>query len=281
LLIPQSVDFLNDTSANRYAYESDDEDQLNPLTRHLVQRTARITIQGDAHPGISVETIIVASGEAGKAWYQGAQLGEQRAAVMVDDSTVGFIFLPFWSDVAVIVSEVSKTLPTWAMRPYAEAIVGTYNPKRLLLLDVYSAPSYISPEPLEVSHAPVRYLRTHGKTAPDSFLVPFLPPNLIQATSAAFASIAALPTSQMDAVLLLLPSRFTTLPRGNDISSAPHVSEEMNTSYWSETMMRQVHGCLVELSGVRAPADWQGDGLLLKQLETKRRGDIGDGGMYM
>jgi hypothetical protein len=46
-------------------------------------------------------------------------------------------------------------------------------------------------------------------------------------------------------------------------------------------MMRQVHGCLAEFSGVRAPAPWQGDTLLLKQSETKRRGDIGDGGMYM
>jgi hypothetical protein len=45
--------------------------------------------------------------------------------------------------------------------------------------------------------------------------------------------------------------------------------------------MRQVHGCLAEFSRVRAPAPWQGDTLLLKQSETKRRGDIGDGGMYM
>ncbi len=84
----------------------------------------------------------------------------------------------------------------------------------------------------------------------------------------------------MDAVLLLLPSQLTPLPRGNDISSS-HVSEDMNFSFWSETMMRQVHGCLVELSGVRAPTHWQGDRLLLQQPETKRRGDIGDGGMYM
>jgi hypothetical protein len=46
-------------------------------------------------------------------------------------------------------------------------------------------------------------------------------------------------------------------------------------------MMRQVHGCLVELAGGQAPAPWQGDTLLLKQSESKRRGDIGDGGMYM
>jgi hypothetical protein len=85
----------------------------------------------------------------------------------------------------------------------------------------------------------------------------------------------------MDAILLLLPSKHIPLPRGNVISSSPHVSEDMNSLIWSETMMRQVHGCLAELSGVRATATWQGDILLLKQSETKRRGDIGDGGMYM
>jgi hypothetical protein len=95
--------------------------------------------------------------------------------------------------------------------------------------------------------------------------MPFLPPNLIQATCAAFATVAALPTSQMDAALLLLPSQHIPLPRGNDILSSPHVSEDMNSSIWSETMMQQVHGCLAELSGVRAPAPWQGGTLLLKQ----------------
>jgi hypothetical protein len=30
----------------------------------------------------------------------------------------------------VIVSETSETLPTWAMRPYAEAIITFYEPTR-------------------------------------------------------------------------------------------------------------------------------------------------------
>jgi len=82
------VDFLGDTSAYRYAYESDEEDQLNPLSRPSVLRNARISIQGNTHPGKYAETVIIASGEAGKAWAQGIQLGEQHAAVVVDDSTV-------------------------------------------------------------------------------------------------------------------------------------------------------------------------------------------------
>jgi hypothetical protein len=111
--------------------------------------------------------------------------------------------------------------------------------------------------------------------------MPLLPPNLIQSTCAAFVSIAVLPTSRIEAILLLLPSQHISIPRGIDISSSPHVPEDMNRSIWSETMMRQVHGCLIDLSGVRDPVSWQGGALLLGQSEIRRRGDIGDGGMYM
>jgi len=241
----------------------------------------RISIQGGSYPGKSVETVIVASGEAGNAWAQGAQLGEQHAAVVADDITVGFVFFPPWSNAPIIVSEVSETLPTWAMRPYAEAIVGFYKPKRLLLLDAYPAPTYISSEPLEAYRAPVRYLRTRGKAAPSPSLVPFSPPNLIQATCAAFASVSALPTSQMEAIFLLLPSQRIPVPRGNDISLTVHTPEDVNNSIWSEAMMLQVHRCLVELCGAQTPAPWQSSTVSLKQSATRRRGDIGDGGMYM
>jgi len=276
-----NVDILGDTSAYRYAYESDDEDQLNPLSSRPVQRKARVSIQGDSRPGERRETVIVASGKAGNVWAQGAQLGEQYATVVVDDITVGVIFLPSWTDAVIIVSETSETLPTWTMRPYAEAIISFYNPTRLLLLDTYPAPTYISPEPLETYRAPVRYLRTRGKTAPSPFLMPFLPPNLIQATCAAFVSLAALPTSRMESILLLLPSQHIPIPRGNDVSLPSHASEDIDSSMWSETTMRQVHGCLAELAGMRSPAPWQGGTLSLKESKVRQRGDIGEGGMYM
>ncbi|KAH9956164.1 hypothetical protein BC827DRAFT_1233173 [Russula dissimulans] len=274
-----NVDFLGDTSAHRYAYESDEEDQLNPLSRPSVQRSPRISIQGNTHPGKYVETVIIASGEVGKAWAQGIQLGKQHAAILVDDSMIGLVYLPSLSDAAIIVSEASGTLPTWAMRPYAEAILSIYKPKRILLLDSYPVPTYISSEQLEAHRAPVRYLSTRGKTVPSLPAVPFSPPNLIQSTSAAFTSAVALPPSQTEAILLLLPSQRTPIPRGNDVSFSPHTSENTNGFIWSEAMMRQVHECLVVLSGVRAPV-WQEGTVLLKQPE-RRRSDIGDGGMYL
>jgi hypothetical protein len=61
---------------------------LNPLLSSSVQRTARVSIEGRSYPEKTAGTVIIASGEAGKAWAQGAQLGENCASVMVDDFTV-------------------------------------------------------------------------------------------------------------------------------------------------------------------------------------------------
>jgi hypothetical protein len=164
-----------------------------------------------------------------------------------------------------------------------------------LLLDVYPTPLYISTERLEAHYAPVRYLRTSGTTAPvsswyvmsmflivphqDPTFMPFSPPNLIQATCAAFASIAMLSTTEI--ILLFLPSRHMPIPQGDDISLSPYTSRDMNNSIWSGTMMRRVHMCLTQDSATNDPAPWQGGSGFLKQSEIKRRGDIGDGGMYI
>lgn len=177
--------------------------------------------------------------------------------------------------------------------PFSEANVR----RRLLLLDVYPTPLYISTERLEAYDAPVRYLRTSGTTPPvsswyvmlmflivshkDPSFMPFSPPNLIQATCAAFASIATLSAAQAEIILLFLPSRHMSIPQGNDISSSPHTSRDMNDSIWSVAMMRRVHTCLTKESATKDPAPWQGESVFLKQSEIKRRGDIGDGGMYI
>ncbi|KAI0290932.1 hypothetical protein B0F90DRAFT_464266 [Multifurca ochricompacta] len=279
----QDVEFLHDTSAPRYAYESDEEDQLNPLSSGCEQKTARvsISIKGLAHSQGTAKAVVIASGQAGNAWARGAQLGEQRAAVLVDNIIVALIFLPSWSDAVVIISETSATLPAWVMRPYAEAIVHFYKPSRLLLLDTYPFPTCIKPQPLDIYHAPVCYLRTQGKAAPASFLSPYWPPNLIQMTCAAFTSIAALPTSQMEAILLLLPSPRIPTSRGHDISLIPNTPEDIYNVIWPDSILQKVHICLGELCELRGPSSWQSGIVPSKLPGTKRRGDIGDGGMYI
>jgi hypothetical protein len=84
---------LSDTAAPRYGYESDEEDQLNPLFNRPIQRPTRVSIQGYPSSDHPPEVVIIASGEAGKAWAQGAQLGEQRAVVIVDELAVTRVLL--------------------------------------------------------------------------------------------------------------------------------------------------------------------------------------------
>ena len=143
---PQNVELLSDTAAPRHDYDSDEEDQLNPLSNRSIQRPTCVSIQGYPSAGHLPEVVIIASGEAGKAWARGAQLGEQRAVVIVDELAVtlillmttshidilykvGCIFLPFWSDAAIIVSETSASLSTWKMHAYAEGIINFFTPK--------------------------------------------------------------------------------------------------------------------------------------------------------
>ncbi len=90
---PQNVELLSDTAAPRYGYESDEEDQLNPLLNRPLQKPTRVSIQGYPFFDHPSEVVIIASGEAGKAWAQGAQLGEQRAAVIVDELAVTRVLL--------------------------------------------------------------------------------------------------------------------------------------------------------------------------------------------
>ncbi|KAF8273383.1 hypothetical protein EI94DRAFT_1795151 [Lactarius quietus] len=202
--------------------------------------------------------------------------------MLIQRIKVGCMFLPSWSDAAIIVSETSASLSTWEMHAYAEGIIGFFNPKWLLLLDAYSVPLYVNQAPLEAYRAPVRYLRTRSGETPAPFLIPFSPPNLIQATCAAFASIAALPTSQMEAIVLLLPSPYVPIPRGHDTLPSPS-SADKGDPIWSENVLKEIHICLVKLTGTREPQPWQSTGrtVLLKQSGIKYHGDVGDGGMYM
>ena len=102
----RDYDPFADTSAARYAYESDDEDdndflQLKPTEASLPQvdvtfLPSEIYIQDEG------KTLIVASGEVGRLWARGASLGEQAGQINVNKRAVSPKLISLSSDFLTI-----------------------------------------------------------------------------------------------------------------------------------------------------------------------------------
>lgn len=92
----QEVDPLADTIPPRYAYESDDEDELEDLDVKLGSgssdtRSADIDVRIIIGQNVDIgegRPLIVASGDVGVVWARGARLGEQVGQVFVNKRAV-------------------------------------------------------------------------------------------------------------------------------------------------------------------------------------------------
>jgi hypothetical protein len=76
--------FAEDSLPPRYAIESDDEDEFNPLNQSTKPQADDIQVN---ITGTNIPTnvnLIVASGIAGKTWARGADLKEQSGVVSVN-----------------------------------------------------------------------------------------------------------------------------------------------------------------------------------------------------
>lgn len=76
-----------ETLPPRYAVESDDEDEFNPLNHHQNGKppTEEHEIQVTITSGIPTNVnLIIASGIAGKTWARGADLKEQSGIISVN-----------------------------------------------------------------------------------------------------------------------------------------------------------------------------------------------------
>jgi hypothetical protein len=143
----QNIDPLADTVPPRHQYESDDEDEYNPLPARSddVAPDFSTSVVGDL-PGD--KPLLVACGDAGRVWGAGATLGEQAGALHVDgvqvriravrrvrraegdERQVGMLFRPSWFNGTVLVSEATATLPLGGMYPYARAVFEQLRPSR-------------------------------------------------------------------------------------------------------------------------------------------------------
>ncbi|KAJ7658967.1 hypothetical protein B0H17DRAFT_1096420 [Mycena rosella] len=235
------IDPLADTVPPRHAVESDEEeDEYNPLQpQSSIPKPVDVQLVGDLAP-VPAAGLLVASGALAKFWARGANLGEQIAAVMVDKIQVGLLFRPSWTKSVVLISEVTTRLPLWAMHPYARAVLDALQPSNVALLDTYAVSAYIAEERTAYSDAPLRYLCTDGPgPAFTSSAQPFAPPNLVQATSAAFLALRAQRSAAATLVLVPAPHIAPPAPRVLEPSSFAHLADDPVA--WAPALVRTAH----------------------------------------
>ncbi|KAF9788421.1 hypothetical protein BJ322DRAFT_1018988 [Thelephora terrestris] len=242
------TDPLADVGPPRYAVESDDEDEYNPLSPTRPPPKHDLDFEFINTGKVTAKTLVFASLEAGRIWAKGASLGEQLGTVAINKKCVGMIFNPGWADAIVIVSEALTRLPVWAQYPYAKYVLDQFKPTKLLLLDSYAASSYIQPKYVPLHKAPVRYIALESNTSIPKYFEPFSPPNLIQSTSAAFFSLISLsrqssPQSSAEVVLFLFPGPYHPANPPDDLTSTASILTE-NDNLWPHELTKSVQEVL-------------------------------------
>ncbi|KAH6904323.1 hypothetical protein BKA70DRAFT_1154447 [Coprinopsis sp. MPI-PUGE-AT-0042] len=274
-------DPLKDTLPPRYAIESDEEDEFNPLgprTTNQAPAPIEVQIQGNVQPG---SPLVIATGQVAGLWAKGADLGEQIAAICVNKVQVGLVFKPTWTQATVIVSETFTKLPFSFMHPYSAKIFEAFQPSAISLLGVYSSPTYSSKTPVRLHDAPIRYLSTSECNLPPS-IPPFQPPSLIQETTASFLSLATF--NSLHATAILVPSSQTpTAPPKELLRSHIEVPVE-GEDHWATSMLQDAHKYVFKALSEESAGEWHvkdrgGHGVL--PSSKQRRTEVGEGGMYL
>ncbi|KAG8221589.1 hypothetical protein J3R82DRAFT_1833 [Butyriboletus roseoflavus] len=269
---------LADAPPPRYAVESDDEDEYNPLPVALSPPTG-----SDQPPEVKVEfksiygipskrPLVFASGEAG----------------------VGLLFRPSWTSAVIVVSEAQTRtrLPLFTMTTYTTAIIERLQPTSVAILDSYPTQVYISPRVISQESAPIRYLSIGEKPVPDSELELFSPPNLLQSTTASLLnelflrSISGDPIQDATAIVLLpSPKVPPPLPTTFDGKGAAWDFADTN---WDRETLEKAHKWLFATVGedvtepsLRARAESGVRPPLSARITRTTLGELGEGGMYI
>ncbi|KAG6908442.1 hypothetical protein DXG01_004525 [Tephrocybe rancida] len=276
------VDPLADTVPPRHAIESDEEeDEYNPLPitgSHLDRVNEAKLIPGDLPQG---KSLVIATGDIAKYWARGADLGEQSGGGYVNKVQAGLIFSPEWTISTIIVSEVLTRLPVWSMHRYVSAILDALKPSKVVLLDTYSAPAYISEQPVPFEDAPLRYLATHAvDDTLKSKVEPFAPPNLIQSTSASFLSVLSASHSEVHGTLILVPSPHIPPPPPKVLNPSNFLHLEQDTVEWPQATINLAQDLLFSSIGETAPR-WVQPTRHDGTSSTRKKSDVGEGGMYI
>ncbi|CAG7849006.1 SubName: Full=Uncharacterized protein {ECO:0000313/EMBL:CCA67380.1} [Serendipita indica DSM 11827] len=244
------VEPLQDGLPDRYAFESDDsEDDVAANTYPgVTKRTARvkpapvieITWKTEQRQ-LASDQACVAIGQGGLFWVAGLELGDILVCLNVDGDTV----VDIYETQGVVLAVVRFELPIDVMHGVASCLLSFICPKRMSVIDVYSAPAYISAKSRGDTDLPIRFLQTSTSTFKHAELRPFNPPNLILSTSAALMNLLET-QGDTPGVLLLLPVPYIE-------RSPPKRAEPTNISVsWTTDQMKRL------CEAINSPLRWDG-----------------------
>ncbi|KAF8128367.1 hypothetical protein EV363DRAFT_422945 [Boletus edulis] len=287
---------LADAPPPRYAVESDDEDEYNPLSAptRSDQPPAEISVEFKSIYDIpSKRPLVFASGEAGVSWAKIVNLGEQQVGIYVNKLQVGLLFRPSWTSAIIVVSEAETRtrLPLFAMTAYTTAIIGRLQPTYVAILDSYPTQLYISPRVISRENAPIRYLSLGKKPVLDSDLELFAPPNLLQSTTASLLnelflrSISEDPALRSTAIILPSPKVASPPPTTFD---GKGVAADLSDTNWDRETLEKAHKWLfaiigqeVDESSLRGHTESESRPAVSAGMARAILGEIGEGGMYI
>jgi len=273
------IDPLLDAHPPRYAVESDSEDEYGdaPQAIRRPHPSLAIVTLGENQQFPAGRVLVVALGPAGAAWIQGVTLRPSSATLKLGEVSIGSLHS---THDGVFVLQIDHTIPTSACFPVAINVVPSLQPSKVVILDSYAVPSYISENPVAAEDSPIRILRTSHAAKNGSKNVqaqPYLPPNMVQGLSASLLSI--LEPTITPAYLFLLPTLHIPPP-------VPQLPTELPdaAALWSGEALVSLH------SLIGAALDLQGWAWKPSQTHPPRTGAnvrnaradvIGEGGMYM
>ncbi|KAF8559472.1 hypothetical protein OG21DRAFT_1453959 [Imleria badia] len=287
---------LADAPPPRYAVESDDEDEYNPLSAPTgSDQPPEVTVEFKSIYDIpSKRPLVFASGEAGVSWAKIVNLGEQQAGIYVNNLPVGLLFRPSWTSAVIVVSEAETRtrLPLFAMTTYITAIIERLQPTSTAILDSYPTQVYISPRVISLDSAPIRYLSAGKKPVPDSGLELFAPPNLLQSTTASllnelFIRSISQDPGRDDSAIILLPSAKVP-PSPPTTFDGKGAAGDFDDANWDRATLEKAHtwlfatvGQKVDESSLRARAESGVRPPVSAGITRATLGEVGEGGMYI
>jgi len=275
------VDPLRDSRPSRYAVESDDsEDELGqglyPASQPRTATKRPDPVVSLQWTGATEVPLIVAVGAASRQWALGLPLSEDRVSIVVDAVEIGSIHQLAGSKVHVLLA--SHAIPALGAYAVTKSLFSSLKPSRIVIVDKYAVPSFIHISPVDSANAPIRYLTTRKSSFTPGSAKLFASPNLIQGLSAALLNYAEM--WGIAGELFLLPSSHTSPPLHSQQAEPLPLGGE-----WEDGTIAEVNKIVFSVLG-QGDVRWdagqaRAKGGFKMRSASAKRGDIGDGGMYI